>query len=214
MCTKHSDTMPQGEDEIKPLNATISGRVHGSTLNISAEIPEIQRQEESSEVIKAKTLEHLQNSYPSEFRCHVYIDGSAKGATRNGGSGVYIKYPHTTSSSHSFAVVGKLASLFRAELQAIREATNILTERKTTNSNGITIISDCRAAFQSHQTEASDEVIEIILQNFGQIQTINTTSLQWISAHCGLFWNEDWPKMAHPNHSRHLKCIFWERKHI
>ena len=86
-------------------------------------------------------------SYPLELWCHIYTDGSAKDATRNGGSGVYIKYPDTTSSSHSFAV-GKLASNFRAELQAIREATNILIERNTTNSN-IIILDDCRAALQS-----------------------------------------------------------------
>ena len=28
MCAKHSDIIPQGEDEIEPLNATRSGRVH------------------------------------------------------------------------------------------------------------------------------------------------------------------------------------------
>ena len=118
MCAKHSDIKPQGEDEIEPPNATRSGRVHHKILNISIQIPEIQKHEEASEVTKAKALEYLQNNYPSELWCHVYTDGSAKEATRNGGSGVYIKYPDTISSSHSFAV-GNLASNFRAELQAI-----------------------------------------------------------------------------------------------
>ena len=145
MCAKHCDIMPQGGDEIEPLNATRYGRVHHKILNISTEIPEIH--EETSEVTKAKALEYLQNNHPSEGWCHVYTDGSAKDATRNGGSGVYIKYPDTTSSSHSFAV-GKLASNLRAELQAIREATNILIERNTTNRN-IIILSDCRAGLQS-----------------------------------------------------------------
>ena len=147
MCAKHSNIMPQGEDEIEPLNATRSGRVHHKILNISTEIPEIQKHEEVSEVTKAKALEYLQNNYPSELWCHVYTDGSAKDAARNGGSEVYIKYPDTTSPSHLFAV-GKLASNFRAELQAIREATNILIERNITNSS-IIILSDCRAALQS-----------------------------------------------------------------
>ena len=163
MCAKHSDITPQGEDEIEPLNATRSGQVNHKVFNISTEIPEIQTQEESSEVTKAKVLEYLQNNYPSELCCHVYTDGSAKDATRNGGSGVHIKYPDTTSSSHSFAV-GRLASNFRAELQAIREATNILIERNTTNSN-IIILSYCRAALQSLQSEARDEVVEIVFRN-------------------------------------------------
>ena len=85
MCAKHSDIMSRGEDEIEPLNATRSCRVHHKTLNISTEIPEIQKYEETSEVTKAKALEYLQNNYPSELWCHVYTDGSAKDATRNGG---------------------------------------------------------------------------------------------------------------------------------
>ena len=49
--------MPQGEDETEPLNATRSGRAHHKIFNISTEISEIQKQEESSEVTKAKALE-------------------------------------------------------------------------------------------------------------------------------------------------------------
>ena len=165
MCAKHSDIMSRGEDEIEPLNATRSCRVHHKTLNISTEIPEIQKHEETSEVTKAKALEYLQNNYPSELWCHVYTDGSAKDATRNGGWGVHIKYTDKTSSPHSFAV-GKLASNFRAELQAIREANNILIERNTTNRN-IIIFNVCLAALQSLQSEARDEVVEIIFWNLG-----------------------------------------------
>ena len=100
----------------------------------------------------------------------------------------------------SFAV-GKLASNFRAELQAIREATNILIERNTTNSN-IIILSDCRAALQSLQSEARDEVVEIIFRNLGQLQTNNTLALQWIPAHCGLFGNEEADRLAKDGSSK------------
>ena len=44
MCAKHSDTIPQEEDEIEPLNATRSGRVHHKIFNNSTEIPEKQKQ--------------------------------------------------------------------------------------------------------------------------------------------------------------------------
>ena len=113
MCAKHPDIMPQGEDTIEPLNATRSGRIHHKILDISKEIPKIQKHEEASEVTKAKALKYLQNNYLSELWCHIYTDGSVKDATRSGGSEVYIKHSDTTSSSHSFAV-GKLASNFRA----------------------------------------------------------------------------------------------------
>ena len=200
MCAKHSNMMPQGEGKIEPLNGTRSGRVHPKILNISTEIPEIQKHKEASEVTKAKALEYLQNNCPSKLWCHVYTDGSAKDATRNGGSGVYIKYPDTTYSSHSFAV-GKLASNFRAELQAVREATNILIERNITTSN-IIILSDCRAALQSLQPEARDEVVEIIFQNLGQLQTNHILALQWIVAHCGLFGHEETDRLAKERSSK------------
>ena len=128
MSAKHSDIMPQGEDEIEPRNPARSNRVHHIILNTSSEIPEIQNYDEASENPKAK---YLPNNYPLELWCHVYTDGSDKDATRNRGSGVYIKYPDTKSLSQSFAV-GKLVSKFRAELKAIRESTNILIERSTT----------------------------------------------------------------------------------
>ena len=152
------------------------------------------------EVRKAKALEYIQNNCASELWCHVYTDSSVEDVTRNGGSGVYIKYPDTTSSSHSFAV-GKLASTLRAELQAIREATNILIERNTTNSNKI-ILSDCRAALRSLQSEARDEVVEIIFRNIGQLQTNNTLALQWIPAHCGLFGYEKADRLAKDGSSK------------
>ena len=50
MRAKHPDIMPQREDEIEPLNATRSIRVHHKILKISTEIPEIQKHEEASEV--------------------------------------------------------------------------------------------------------------------------------------------------------------------
>ena len=65
----------------------------------------------------------------------------------------------------------------------------------TTNSNVI-ILGDCRADLQSLQSEARDEVVEIIFRNLGQLQTNNTTALQWIPAHCGLFGNEEAVRLA------------------
>ena len=66
-CAKQSDIMSQGEDEIEPLDATRSGRVHHKILNISTEASEIQKHKEAGEVTKAKALEYLQNNYQSEL---------------------------------------------------------------------------------------------------------------------------------------------------
>ena len=91
--------MPQGEDEIEPLNATRSG---DKILNINTEIPAIQKQEEASEVTKAKALEYLQNNYPSELWCHVYTDCSAKDATRNGFGLVWFGFLTSSSTTRLY----------------------------------------------------------------------------------------------------------------
>ena len=83
----------------------------------------------------------------------------------------------------------------------LREATNILIDRNTTNSN-IIILSHCRAALQSLQSEARDEVVEIIFRNLGQLQTNNTLAMQWIPAHCGLFGNEEADRLAKDGSSK------------
>ena len=100
MCAKHSDIMPQGEDEIEPLNATRSGRVHHKIFSISTGNPEIQKQEESSEVTKAKALKYLQNNYPSELWCHVYTEAQLRMQpemeAQEFTSNIHTQHPHHT----------------------------------------------------------------------------------------------------------------------
>jgi hypothetical protein len=46
-----------------------------------------------TEVQKALTLEMIDQKYPQDTWTHVYTDGSSQDAVRNGGSGVFIKFP-------------------------------------------------------------------------------------------------------------------------
>jgi len=46
---------------------------------------------QSSAEMRSHTLEHIQNSYPENSWTHVYTDGSADQAVKNGGAGIYIK---------------------------------------------------------------------------------------------------------------------------
>ena len=73
----------------------------------------------------------LQNNYSQEewTRTRVYTDGSA-GATKNGGSGIFIHYPVGRKTTKSFPV-GRLATNYKAEICALKEAVNTIS-----NGNG------------------------------------------------------------------------------
>ena len=59
---------------------------------IRTTIPVITSKENQSEVVlRALALEEIDKHYPAASWTHIYTDGSAENATRNGGCGAYIK---------------------------------------------------------------------------------------------------------------------------
>ena len=54
---------------------------------------------QAPELQRALTLEMMQYRYPKSIWTHVFTDGSAENAVRNGGSGAYIRRPDGTTSS-------------------------------------------------------------------------------------------------------------------
>ena len=61
---------------------------------IRTTIPGITTKENQSEaVLRSLALEEIDKHYPAATWTHIYTDGSAENATRNGGCGAYIKRP-------------------------------------------------------------------------------------------------------------------------
>ena len=75
---------------------------------------------------------------------HVFTDGSAENAVRNGGSGAYIHRPDGTTSSLSIPA-GDLSSNYRAEVHALKAATELLIEEDC-NQQNIVLLSDSLSA--------------------------------------------------------------------
>ena len=67
------------------------------------------------ELQKALTLEMMQDRYRKSPWTHVFTDGSAENAVRNGGSGAFIHRLDGTISSLSI-LAGDLSSNYRAEV--------------------------------------------------------------------------------------------------
>nr|KAG5709635.1 hypothetical protein BaRGS_001685 [Batillaria attramentaria] len=108
------------------------------------------KEEHTGAELKSLTLEMLHTRYPNTTWTHVYTDGSAENAVRNGGGGVFIRLPDGTHVSKSVAT-GHYSTNFRAE------ATALLTAAKTLNQmenlpDHTAILTDCRALLQSLQT--------------------------------------------------------------
>ena len=94
-----------------------------SLPEVRIEIPVLAaKRAQAPELQKALTLEMIQDRYPKSTRTHVFTDGSAENAVRNGGSGTYVLCSDGTSSSLSIPA-GDLSSNYRAEVHALKAAT-------------------------------------------------------------------------------------------
>ena len=75
----------------------------------------LQKENQSEALLRALALEEIDKHYPTASWTHIYTDGSAENATRNGGCGAYIKCPGKPLFSVS-ATGGILCSNYRAEV--------------------------------------------------------------------------------------------------
>ena len=99
---------------------------------IRTNIPGITVKKDQSNIeLKTLTIEEIDKRYSTTTWTHIYTDGSAENAIRNGGCGVFIKRPGLPSGSLS-KPGGSLCSNYKAELLALYNATEALKlwERK------------------------------------------------------------------------------------
>ena len=99
------------------------------------------------ELQKTLTVEMMQNRYSKSTCTHVFTDGSAENAVKNGRSGAYIRRPDGTTSSLSIPA-GDLSSNYRAELHVLKAVTEHLTKEDCRQQN-IFLLSDSLSALQS-----------------------------------------------------------------
>ena len=99
-------------------------------VNIKTSIPGIEMKDNHTDTeMKNLTLEYLHSNYPSETYTHVYTDGSAEDAIRNGGGGVFIKYANEHSENFSFST-GKIPPIIY-----LRQVLFFLPQRLLINPN-------------------------------------------------------------------------------
>ena len=165
------------EDNLK--NITINTTVQNLT----------KKNEQSNEVKKSLTMAMIEEQYPQESWIQVYTDGSATNAVKNGGAGIYIKYP--TGEWQAEAIpTGLHCTNYKAEIEALRIAAEIIS-KVTDNSTQVVFLTDALSVLQALTSNNIPE-LDQALNNIRSFRTV----LQWIPAHCGIQGNEQADKMA------------------
>ena len=134
----------------------------------------------------------IQSRYPKSTWTHVFTDGSAENAVRNEGSGAYIRRPDGTTSSLSIPA-GDLSSNFRAEVHALKAATELLIEKDCSPQN-IVLLSDSLSALQSLTNGPTD--LRTQHNSLCTLSENNRVVLQWVPAHVGIAGNETADRLA------------------
>ena len=162
---------------------------------IRPEVPGLGKKGEQPPALqKSLTQELLYEKYPQHSWIHAYTDGSAEKAVRNGGSGIYIKFPYKPPTSLSFPV-GKQSSNYRAELQALIKATQHLIETRE-QDRSIVILTDSLSALQALSSGSTESSLKQLQDNSRILSQKNNVVFQWIPAHVGIPGNEAADKLA------------------
>ena len=161
-----------------------------SLSEVRTEIPGLAAKgTQAPELQKALALEMIQSRYPKSTWTHVFIDGSAENAVRNGGSGAYIRRPDGTTSSLSNPA-GDLSSNYRAEVHALKAATELLIEEDC-NQQNMVLLSDSLSALQSLTNGPTDLRTQQLHNSLCTLSDNNRVVLQWVPAHVGDCWKRD-----------------------
>ena len=190
------ETLPQNQENIELLQDYEEW--DGDDLKIQLEVPDVTTKENhSKEELKCLTLEFLERKYPKETWTHVYTDGSADQAVKNGGAGVHIRFPDGERLTKSIST-GRRCTNFKAEACALLEATTSLNQVQTEKLSTSTVfLTDCSSLLQSLQgTGSRNKILKDIRDQLALLSPKTAPTLQWIPSHCGISGNEAADRLA------------------
>lgn len=207
---KNPEALPQSNEEREILLPYENYQMEPN-FTIQHTIPGIHNKTDHSETeLRITTLEYLDTEYPSEKWNYVYTDGSAEDATRNGGSGIFIRYTDGQYTKMSIPT-GQLSTNYRSEVQALLEASKIINNLSPSNKNYV-FLTDCTSSLQALQRENKDILEQNTVERLNNLCRQNQIILQWIPSHCGILGNEvadklakDATKMEQPRHKLSYK---------
>ena len=194
MTEKNLNIIPENEKERETL-LPYETNCSEPNFPIICSIPNLHKKSDHSDTeLRTATLEYLDSEYPQDQWNRIYTDGSAEEATRNGGAGVYIHYKD--GNTHKISIpTGKLSTNYRAEVQALLEASKEIHKHLPVNEKFV-LLTDCASSLQALQQENKDQLGQKTVEDLNNLGSHNQLTLQWIPSHCGITGNEIADKLA------------------
>ena len=137
---------------------------------------------------KALALEHICSHYPQEDWTHVFTDGSATEATKDGGAGIFIRY--RDGEVELTVPTGKHSTNFRAEREALSEAATTVLQNSTRTTGQVVVFSDALSVLQALKNSHNSELNPLTTALVALSAEMEKVVLQWVPAHCGIRGNE------------------------
>ena len=132
----------------------------------------------------------IEEQYPKESWIHVYTDGSATNAVKNGGAGVLVMYPDGGQHTSGVAT-GKTCSNYAAEVEALIHSAQII-ENSQNDCPQVVFLTDAQSVLEAYQNRKLPDLENKLYE----ISKEKNIVLQWIPSHCGIPGNETADQLA------------------
>ena len=195
---KFKDQLPPDIEPIQTIERAYDWKDDPGRYKVSTKVPGLNMKGETSKGNQRLTsLEMIQDRFPQEAWTHVYTDGSASDAVRNGGAGVYIQYQHGNSKSIA-EPTGEHCTNYKAEVEALIIAANEISKdvgsgmlNNMEPDAQVVLLTDALSVLQALDKGKLPH-LHSALSNMNCLRVV----LQWIPAHCGIPGNEEADKQA------------------
>ena len=129
-------------------------------------------------------IEHIYQQYPQEDWTHVFTDGSAAEATKDGGAGIFIRYKD--GEEELAFPTGKYSTNFRAEREALSEAATAVLQNSARTTGSVVVFSDALSVLQALNNSRSKELNTLTTALAALGARVEKIVLQWVPAHCDI----------------------------
>ena len=134
------------------------------------------------------------SEFPQQEWTHVFTDGSATEATKNGGAGAIIFF---NDKRETISIpTGRFSSNFRAETEAMSEAAKTVARNSSRTTGRVVIFTDALSVLQALENPKNKDINELRISLTQISAATKQTVLQWIPSHCGIDGNEEADRLA------------------
>ena len=176
--------------DIEPIKLKEHWRETPTNFKVITSVPNLSfKDDNSKEKQRSVAMQMIEDKYPKEAWTHVFTDGSACNAVKNGGAGAYIQYTGGESKTVS-EPTGVHCTNYKAEIEALTIAAQVI-RKDITPEDQIVFFTDALSALQKLDKGGLPHLQAVLRE----IKCTRIT-LQWIPAHCGILGNEEADRQA------------------